>query len=67
MTRHLLVIGAQRCGTTYLHSILDSHPDITMARPARPEPKVFMSDQLVARGLDWYRETYFGHATSELV
>ena len=34
MSRHLLVIGAQRCGTTYLHSLLDAHPQITMARPS---------------------------------
>ncbi len=67
MTRHLLVIGAQRCGTTLLHDLLDSHPDITMARPARPEPKVFLSDELTARGIDWYRQTYFAHATSERV
>jgi hypothetical protein len=63
--RHLLVIGAQRCGTTYLASLLDAHPDITMARPARPEPKVFLDDAVVERGLDWYAETYFGHATTE--
>jgi len=36
-----------------------------MARPARPEPKVFLSDELSQRGRDWYRETYFAHATSE--
>lgn len=59
------MIGAQRSGTTYLNSLLDAHPDITMARPARPEPKVFMSDELCSRGLDWYRATYFAHATSE--
>jgi hypothetical protein len=63
--RHLLVIGAQRCGTTYLASLLDAHPDITMARPARPEPKVFLDDAVVERGLDWYTRTYFGHATTE--
>ncbi|MGI8711394.1 MAG: sulfotransferase [Acidimicrobiales bacterium] len=67
MTRHLLVIGAQRCGTTLLHDLLDSHPDITMARPARPEPKVFLSDELTARGIDWYGQTYFAHATTERV
>ena len=50
MTRHLLVIGAQRCGTTYLHSLLDAHPEITMARPSRPEPKVFCSAEASARG-----------------
>ncbi len=36
-----------------------------MARPAHPEPKVFLSDELTSRGLDWYRETFFSHATSE--
>ncbi len=65
MTRHLLVIGGQRCGTTGLQVLLDAHPDITMARPARPEPKVFMSEDLAARGLDWYEQTYFAHATTE--
>ena len=65
MIRHLLVIGAQRCGTTYLHSLLDAHPEITMARPARPEPKVFCSDEAAGRGAQWYRDTYFQHAGSE--
>jgi len=67
MTRHLLVIGAQRSGTTYLHALLDAHPQITMARPGRPEPKVFLSDDVVSRGAGWYRDTYFGHATGELL
>jgi hypothetical protein len=65
LTRHLLVIGAQRSGTTYLHSLLDAHPEITMARPAHPEPKVFLSGRLAGRGLDWYRATYFAHATTQ--
>lgn len=61
MTRHLLVIGGQRCGTTYLHAMLEAHPQVAMARPARPEPKVFLSADAVAHGLDWYRDTYFAH------
>ncbi|WP_310962616.1 sulfotransferase domain-containing protein [Nocardioides terrisoli] len=65
MTRHLLVIGGQRCGTTTLHGILDSHPDIAMARPVRPEPKVFCSDEATDRGLEWYRATWFSHARDE--
>lgn len=65
MTRHLLVIGAQRCGTTLLYELLDAHPDIAMARPRRPEPKVFLSEELSSRGLEWYRATYFAHADSE--
>lgn len=67
MSRHLLVIGAQRCGTTWLAGRLDAHPRITMARPSRPEPKVFCSAELSARGREWYRATWFGHATDELL
>ncbi|WP_167880454.1 sulfotransferase [Nocardioides guangzhouensis] len=67
MTRHLLVIGAQRSGTTYLHSLLEAHPAIAMAQPSRPEPKVFLSDELTDRGLDWYRATYFAHVADETV
>jgi hypothetical protein len=67
VTRHLLVIGAQRCGTTYLHDQLAAHPQVAMARPQRPEPKVFLSDELAGRGRDWYLRTYFAHARDELV
>lgn len=65
--RHLLVIGAQRSGSTYLHTALDAHPEITMARPARPEPKVFCDEDTAARGLEWYESTYFAHAREEKV
>src|SRR5680860_943931 len=60
MTSHFLVVGAQRCGTTYLHDLLAAHPDIAMARPARPEPKVFLRGEPV--DADAYRAEYFGHA-----
>jgi hypothetical protein len=66
-TPHLLVIGGQRCGTTFLHHVLESHPEIAMARPARPEPKHFMRPDSVSLGLDWYRATFFAHATDEVV
>lgn len=67
MTAHLLVIGGQRCGTTFLAERLAAHPQVAMARPVRPEPKVFLSDEVLGRGVDWYHETYFGHATDETV
>jgi hypothetical protein len=65
VTRHLLVVGAQRCGTTSVHALLEAHPEIAMARPARPEPKVFCDPEAVARGADWYRSAYFAHATPD--
>ena len=63
--RHLLVVGAQRCGTTYLSRALDAHPDVTMARPSPPEPKVFCDAVLSARGVESYHRTWFAHARDE--
>jgi len=62
MTRHLIVAGAQRCGTTYLHHLLEQHPGVCMARPLRPEPKFFLSDEALADGgSDAYIDRYFAH------
>lgn len=66
-TRHLLIVGAQRSGTTWVHDLLAGHPDIAMARPARPEPKVFLSAEDSARGREWYVSTFFAHADGERV
>lgn len=38
------IIGAQRCGTSWLYKMLDAHASITMASPMRPEPKYFLND-----------------------
>lgn len=65
--RHVLLVGAQRCGTTYLGAALDAHPQITLARPSRPEPKVWCDADLAARGHEWYDATWFAHATDELL
>ena len=40
--RPLIIPGGQRCGSTWLASYLDSHPRVSLARPRRPEPKVFL-------------------------
>jgi hypothetical protein len=57
--KNLFIVGAQRSGSTYLYSMLDGHPQVSMVHPVRPEPKFFMSEQLVAKGKDHYLETYF--------
>lgn len=59
MTRYLLVVGAQRCGTTYLYRVLDEHPEIAMAKPASPEPRFFFDAEKYRRGLAWYEANYF--------
>jgi hypothetical protein len=62
VTGHFLVIGAQRCGTSWLSRQLEAHPQVTMARPARPEPKVFLDDLQADQDREWYVHTWFGHA-----
>ena len=59
MTRHLVVVGAQRCGTTYLADLLTSHADVALASPRRPEPKVFLDPDVVRHGREWYVDTWF--------
>jgi len=62
---HLFIVGAQRSGSTYLYHLLDSHPQVMMARPVRPEPKFFLSLELFSKGRDFYETTYFKNATPE--
>lgn len=59
MSEHFFIIGAQRCGTTYLYHLLAEHPEIDMAQPVRPEPKFFLRDDLYAQGIDYYERHYF--------
>lgn len=60
MAEHALVIGAQRCGTTFLADVLQAHPDVVLARPRRPEPKAFLREPPAYRAA--YRAAHFGHA-----
>jgi hypothetical protein len=64
---HFLIGGAPRSGTTVLAEQLDRHPQIRMARPLIPEPKVFMTD---AGSPDAFRERYrafFGPEDRDLI
>lgn len=51
LDRFVVIIGAQRCGSTLLHRMLDAHPEISMVKPARPEPKVFLDANLTPAGI----------------
>ena len=41
MRPDFIIGGAPRSGTTALATVLDSHPDVELAKPLIPEPKVF--------------------------
>jgi len=49
-----IIAGAPRSGTTWLYELLARHPQIHMARPAKPEPKFFLVDEQFAKGLAYY-------------
>jgi hypothetical protein len=50
---NLIVIGAQKCGTSGLHYYLGLHPEISMSKPK--ELNFFIEERSWPRGLDWYR------------
>ena len=53
---NLVVIGAQKCGTSGLHYQLGLHPEIWMSKPK--ELNFFIEERSWNRGEDWYR-AYF--------
>lgn len=56
---HFFVVGAQRSGTTYLYRALDAHPEIEMAKPARPEPKHFLAKDHRDGDREGYERRFF--------
>lgn len=61
----LFIVGAQRSGSTYLYQLLDSHPEIFMAKPIRPEPKFFLDEAKVIKGREYYEASYFRDVSEE--
>ncbi len=51
-----LVIGAQKCGTTWLESNLGAHPEV--GTPAHKELHFFDKADRFARGKEWYEEQF---------
>jgi hypothetical protein len=49
---NLIVIGAQKCGTSGLHYYLSMHPEVSMSDPK--ELNFFIQERNYPRGLDWY-------------
>lgn len=49
---NLIVIGAQKCGTSGLHYYLSLHPEVSMSNPK--ELNFFIEERNHSRGLEWY-------------
>jgi Sulfotransferase domain len=57
---NLVVIGAQKCGTSGLHYQLSLHPEIWMSRPK--ELNFFIEERNWFRGPEWYRHYFDARA-----
>lgn len=60
---NLLIIGAQKCGTTSLHRYLKLHPEVSMSVPKELNFFIVPDEELFpvgnwSRGLDWYRSHF---------
>ena len=50
--RSIFIIGAQKCGTTAIHDLLLSHPELSL--PNIKETHYFSNESLYKKGLKWY-------------
>lgn len=62
MKPNFLVLGAPKCGTTWLHICLAEHPEIYL--PKAKEIHFFSYDNLYAKGNGWY-ESFFPDTLTE--
>lgn len=63
-----MIIGVQKGGTTSLHNLLDRHDDIYFPKsPVPQEIHFFDLDENYAKGIDWYRSLFDGHAKERVV
>jgi len=53
---NLVVIGAQKCGTSSLHRYLAKHPEIWMS--GIKELNFFIAERSWSRGVEWYRRQF---------
>jgi hypothetical protein len=60
-----LCIGAPRAGTTWLHGILASHPDVFV--PVHRKELHFFGGDNFDRGLDWYARYFEGAKPGQVV
>lgn len=58
MLPNLIIIGAQKCGTSALHHYLHLHPDICMS--TQKELNFFVESKNWSKGLDWYESNFRG-------
>lgn len=63
----VLVGGAPRSGTSWLHTLFARHPQVYVPVPFKPEPKFFLVDGEYAKGLSYYSERWFAGVPAHVV
>lgn len=58
---NLIIIGAQKCGTSALHYYLSFHPEVAMSRPK--ELNFFIKERNWPEGREWYESHFDPGAT----
>lgn len=61
----VICIGAEKAGTTTLHSLFEEHPEILVS--SQKETGFFYDDDLFAKGFDWYMGTYFSDVSNQKI
>ncbi|MET0070411.1 MAG: sulfotransferase [Candidatus Thiodiazotropha sp.] len=57
MSKHVFILGVQKCGTTSLASLLSTHPDIFL--PSVKETYFFCDDDKYEKGEKWYHDEFY--------
>jgi len=58
-----LVVGGQKCGTTWLNKMLEAHPEICLPKGCK---ETLFFAEFYYKGIDWYAR-YFEHCRSDQV
>jgi hypothetical protein len=63
----VIVGGAGRSGTSWLHTVFANHSQIYVPIPFQPEPKFFLVDSEYEKGLSYYSERWFSGVPDAVV
>lgn len=61
----VVCVGAGKAGTTTLHALMGSHPEVGVTR--FKETNFFFDESLFSRGRRWYLESYFPGASNKKI
>lgn len=65
MSKHLFILGVQKCGTTSLASLLATHPDIFL--PSVKETYFFCDDDKYEKGEKWYHDEFYAQRNERIL